>query len=111
MSSACPRSRSQPAEKVAKVTYPIMVVLAAVTLVNTAVLVQVVRRARAQVAIKENMVYGAQAQAAIGEVAPEFVAASLAGQELTHDRFIGKSVAFVFVSPNCGGCRRAVASV
>jgi AhpC/TSA family len=94
-----------------KVAHPILFVLAAVTLINTAVLLQLVRRARAQVAIKENLLYGSRAQVAVGEVAPEFVASTLAGQELTHDRFIGRSVAFVFVSPNCGGCRKATATV
>ena len=90
---------------------PVLFVLAVVTLINTAVVVQLVRRARAQVAIKENQLYGSQAQVAVGEVAPEFIAGTLAGQELTHERFAGKAVAFVFVSPNCGGCRRAMASV
>jgi hypothetical protein len=94
-----------------KVAHPIEFVLAAVTLINTAVLLQMVRRARAQVAMKENQHYGSRAQVAVGEVAPEFIAGSLAGQELTHERFVAKSVAFVFVSPNCGGCRRAAATV
>jgi hypothetical protein len=94
-----------------KVADAVLFVLAAVTLVNTWVVVQLVLRARAQVAIKENQLYGSQAPVAVGEVAPEFIAGTLAGQELTHERFTGKAMAFAFVSPNCGGCRRAAASI
>jgi len=94
-----------------QVSDAVLFVLAAVTLINTLVVVQLVRRGRAQVAIKENQQYGSQAQVAVGEPAPEFIAGTLAGQELTHERFAGKAMAFAFVSPNCGGCRRAAASI
>jgi peroxiredoxin len=82
-----------------------------VVLVNTVLTLRLVRRLRAQDAIQDNLDHGSHTRLSVGQVAPDFRAASLAGQEITHDRLAGSSVAFVFVSPNCGGCRNAIATV
>jgi hypothetical protein len=93
------------------VTNPVTVVLAVVLLINTVLTLRLVRRLRAQDAIQDTLDHGSHTRLSVGQVAPDFRAASLAGQEITHDRLAGRSVAFVFVSPSCGGCRNAIATV
>ena len=42
----------------------------------------------------------------VGEPAPDFHARTLSGEPVRLADFAGRGVAFVFVSPQCGGCRR-----
>ncbi len=90
---------------------PLTLTLAAVTLVNTVVMLRYVRQVRAQFDISAALSHGAHERVAVGSTAPPFRAAALGGREITHERLAGKTVAFVFLSPNCSACRNALMTV
>jgi peroxiredoxin len=43
-----------------------------------------------------------------GEHAPDFVAETLDGEKVTLAKFLGRSVVFVFIAPDCGPCRASL---
>ena len=48
---------------------------------------------------------GARTELRVGSIAPAFRAVTLTGEGVTERTYAGRLVAFVFVSPGCGGCR------
>lgn len=45
---------------------------------------------------------------AIGQPAPDFAAETLRGETVTRATYAQRTVAFVFISPNCGHCRTVI---
>lgn len=76
-------------------------------LVNLILTLRVIRWMRAtnmaRISRQERVV---RSELIIGALAPEFKARTLAGQPVRLDNYAGQAVAFIFVSPRCGHCRR-----
>ena len=78
-----------------------------VVLLNLALTMRVVKwiKATLEVAKPQELEYSERQELIIGAPAPEFKARTLTGQAVRLDDFVGRSVAFLFVSPACGHCR------
>lgn len=78
-----------------------------VVLVNLLLTLRMVRWFRAQEALRKRLAAAEQRpELTIGAAAPDFVAKTLAGESVALRSYAGRSVAFLFVSPHCGHCRR-----
>lgn len=82
-------------------------ILWGVVLVNLGLTLRIVRLLRAQEALRKRTAAAEQRpELTVGGVAPEFVARTLAGESVSRRTYADRSVAFLFVSPHCGHCRR-----
>jgi thiol-disulfide isomerase/thioredoxin len=76
----------------------------AVSLVNLVLVLRVTARMRAMDTSREERHVGGD-PLPIGSEAPSYNALTLAGQGITNMRLAGRSVAYLFVSPDCDHCR------
>ncbi|MEQ4726160.1 redoxin domain-containing protein [Nonomuraea sp. B19D2] len=85
--------------------------MSVISLVNLMLTLRLARQARVRQAAHDNLIGPKADELAVGAVAPPFVASTLTGQIVTEERFAGQAVGFIFVSPNCSGCRNFLPSL
>lgn len=84
-----------------------LLILWIVVLVNLLLTLRMLRWLRGQEALRKQMAAAEQRpELKVGDLAPDFVAKTLAGESVGRRSYANQSVAFLFVSPHCGHCRQ-----